>query len=365
MNAEFFEALAMLEKERGLPADYLLEKIKNAIVIAVKKDYEVEDENVSVVIEPDQGKFSVSLLKTVVEEVEDPATEISLEEAQQKKKSCKAGDEYAIPLKTKDFGRIAAQTAKHVIRQGLKEAERSQMYAEMQSKAHEIISAVVTNIEPVKGIVTLELGKGGVATLPRNEQVAGEELREGQHVKVYVVDVMETERGPRMMISRTHPGLVKRMFEMEVPEIFDGTVEVKAISREAGARTKMAVWSKDENVDPVGACIGPRGQRVANIVEELGGEKIDIVRWSEYPAQFISAALSPATVVGVELLEGDTKSCRVTVQDHQLSLAIGNKGQNARLCARLTGYNIDIRPESGYYGEEPPMKKTPEPAAEE
>ena len=365
MNAEFFEALAMLEKERGLPADYLLEKIKNAIVIAVKKDYEVEDENVSVVIEPDQGKFSVSLLKTVVEEVEDPATEISLEEAQQKKKSCKAGDEYAIPLKTKDFGRIAAQTAKHVIRQGLKEAERSQMYAEMQSKAHEIISAVVTNIEPVKGIVTLELGKGGVATLPRNEQVAGEELREGQHVKVYVVDVMETERGPRMMISRTHPGLVKRMFEMEVPEIFDGTVEIKAISREAGARTKMAVWSKDENVDPVGACIGPRGQRVANIVEELGGEKIDIVRWSEDPAQFISAALSPATVVGGELLEGDTKSCRVTVPDHQLSLAIGNKGQNARLCARLTGYNIDIRPESGYYGEEPPMKKTPEPAAEE
>ena len=365
MNAEFFEALAMLEKERGLPADYLLEKIKNAIVIAVKKDYEVEDENVSVVIEPDQGKFSVSLLKTVVEEVEDPATEISLEEAQQKKKSCKAGDEYAIPLKTKDFGRIAAQTAKHVIRQGLKEAERSQMHAEMQSKAHEIISAVVTNIEPVKGIVTLELGKGGVATLPRNEQVAGEELREGQHVKVYVVDVMETERGPRMMISRTHPGLVKRMFEMEVPEIFDGTVEIKAISREAGARTKMAVWSKDENVDPVGACIGPRGQRVANIVEELGGEKIDIVRWSEDPAQFISAALSPATVVGVELLEGDTKSCRVTVPDHQLSLAIGNKGQNARLCARLTGYNIDIRPESGYYGEEPPMKKTPEPAAEE
>ena len=365
MNAEFFEALAMLEKERGLPADYLLEKIKNAIVIAVKKDYEVEDENVSVVIEPDQGKFSVSLLKTVVEEVEDPATEISLEEAQQKKKSCKVGDEYAIPLKTKDFGRIAAQTAKHVIRQGLKEAERSQMYAEMQSKAHEIISAVVTNIEPVKGIVTLELGKGGVATLPRNEQVAGEELREGQHVKVYVVDVMETERGPRMMISRTHPGLVKRMFEMEVPEIFDGTVEIKAISRETGARTKMAVWSKDENVDPVGACIGPRGQRVANIVEELGGEKIDIVRWSEDPAQFISAALSPATVVGVELLEGDTKSCRVTVPDHQLSLAIGNKGQNARLCARLTGYNIDIRPESGYYGEEPPVKKTPEPAAEE
>ena len=368
MNAEFFEALAMLEKERGLPADYLLEKIKNAIVIAVKKDYEVEDENVSVVIEPDQGKFSVSLLKTVVEEVEDPATEISLEEAQQKKKSCKAGDEYAIPLKTKDFGRIAAQTAKHVIRQGLKEAERSQMYAEMQSKAHEIISAVVTNIEPVKGIVTLELGKGGVATLPRNEQVAGEELREGQHVKVYVVDVMETERGPRMMISRTHPGLVKRMFEMEVPEIFDGTVEIKAISREAGARTKMAVWSKDPNVNPVSACIGPHGDRVAAVVEKLGGEKIDIVKWSEDVSEFISAALSPAKVVKVELLPGETRSCRVTVPDQQLSLAIGNKGQNARLCARLTGYNIDIRPESGYYGEEEPKaaeaEKTEDTAAE-
>ena len=181
----------------------------------------------------------------------------------------------------------------------------------------------------------------------------GEQLREGQHIKVYVVDVIEGDRGPRMMISRTHPGLVKRMFEMEVPEIFDGTVEVKAISREADARTKMAVGSKDENVDPVGACIGPRGQRVAKIVDELGGEKIDIVRWSEDPAAFISAALSPANVVGVEILDGESKACRVTVPDHQLSLAIGNKGQNARLCARLTGYNIDIRPESGYYGEEP------------
>lgn len=360
MNAEFFEALAMLEKERGLPADYLLEKIKNAIVIAVKKDYEVEDENVSVVIEPDQGKFSVSLLKTVVEEVEDPATEISLEEAQQKKKSCKAGDEYAIPLKTKDFGRIAAQTAKHVIRQGLKEAERSQMYAEMQGNTHEIVSATVTNLDMARGIVTLELSKGGVATLPRNEQVPGEEYYEGQHLQVYVVDVRETERGPRMMISRTHPGLVKRMFEMEVPEIYDGTVEIKAISREAGARTKMAVWSKDENVDPVGACIGPRGARVAKIVDELGGEKIDIVRWSEDPAAFISEALSPAKVVDVELLEGENRAARVTVPDHQLSLAIGNRGQNARLTARLTGYSIDIRPESGYYGEEPPVKKTQE-----
>lgn len=363
MNAEFFEALAMLEKERGLPADYLLEKIKNAIVIAVKKDYEVEDENVSVIIDPAAGRFHVALVKTVVDEVENPHTQISLADAQAKKKTYQAGDEFVIPLKTKDFGRIAAQTAKHVIRQGLKEAERSQMYAEMQSKAHEIVAAIVSSVDPVRGIVTLELGKGGIATLPRNEQVPGETMREGEHVKVYVMDVLATERGPKIMISRTHPGLVKRMFEMEVPEIFDGTVEIKAISREAGARTKMAVWSKDENVDPVGACIGPRGQRVANIVEELGGEKIDIVRWSEDPAEFISAALSPATVVGVELLDGETKSCRVTVPDHQLSLAIGNKGQNARLCARLTGYNIDIRPESGYYGEDPaPAPQKTEPA---
>ena len=354
----------MLEAERGLPADYLLEKIKNAIVIAVKKGYDVEDDNVLVEIEPETGTFNVSLLKDVVDEVENPNTQIALSAAREKRPAIEVGDKYEIPLKTKDFGRIAAQAAKHVIRQGLKEAERSQMYAEMQSKAHEIVSAVVTNIDPVRGVVTVELGKGGSAVLPRNEQVPGEQLREGQHIQVYVVDVTANDRGPRMMLSRTHPGLVKRMFELEVPEIFDGTVEIKAISREAGARTKMAVWSKDPNVDPVGACIGPRGQRVAKIVEELGGEKIDIVRWSEDPAAFISAALSPATVVGVEILEGDTKACRVTVPDNQLSLAIGNKGQNARLTARLTGYNIDIRPESGYYGEEPPVKKEPEAAAD-
>ena len=360
MNAEFFEALAMLEAERGLSAEYLLEKIKNAIVIAVKKDYDVEDDNVAVEIDPETGKFNVNLLKHIVEEVENPNTEISLEDAQAKKKTSKLGTDFVIPLKTKDFGRIAAQTAKHVIRQGLKEAERSQMYAEMQGNTHEIVSATVTNLDMARGIVTLELSKGGVATLPRNEQVPGEEYYEGQHLQVYAVDVRETERGPRMMISRTHPGLVKRMFEMEVPEIYDGTVEIKAISREAGARTKMAVWSKDENVDPVGACIGPRGARVAKIVDELGGEKIDIVRWSEDPAAFISEALSPAKVVDVELLEGENRAARVTVPDHQLSLAIGNRGQNARLTARLTGYSIDIRPESGYYGEEPPVKKTQE-----
>ena len=219
------------------------------------------------------------------------------------------------------------------------------------------MQATVTRVDPEKGIVALDLGKGGEAVLPRNEQVPGEVYTEGETLQVYVVDVVSTERGPRVMISRTHPGLVKRLFELEVPEIFDGTVEVKAISREAGARTKMAVWSKDPNVNPVSACIGEHGARVAAVVEKLGGEKIDIVKWSEDISEFISAALSPAKVVKVELLPGETRSCRVTVPDQQLSLAIGNKGQNARLCARLTGYNIDIRPESGYYGEEEPKKE--------
>lgn len=352
MNTEFFEALALLEKERGLSADYLIGKIEAAIIIAVKKDYEVEDDNVLVEIDPQKGKFNVSLVRDIVEEVENPNTQMTLEEAHELRKTYKLGQRVVTPLKTKEFGRIAAQTAKHVIRQGIREAERSQMYTEMQSKAHEIINATVVRVDDERGIVTLDIGKTGEAILPRNEQVPGEEYYEGQHLQVYVVDVVATERGPKVMISRTHPGLVKRMFEMEVPEIFEGVVEIKAIAREAGARTKMAVYSKDPNVDPQGACIGAHGARVSKIVEELGGEKIDVVRWSEDVPEFISAALSPAKVIKVELLEGDTRSCKVTVPDHQLSLAIGNKGQNARLCARLTGYNIDIRPESGYYGEE-------------
>ena len=352
MNTEFFEALAVLEKERGIAGDYLLEKIKNAIVIAVKKDYEVEDDNVQVDIDPATGRFNVNLVRDVVEEVTNPHTQLTVAEAQEIRRTYSLGDRVITPLKTKDFGRIAAQTAKHVIRQGLREGERSLQYNEMQSRAHEIISATVVSIDPERGNVVLDLGKGGSAVLPRNEQVPGESFTEGQVVQVYVVDVIATERGPRITISRTHPGLVKRMFELEVPEIYDGTVEVKAIAREAGARTKMAVYSKDPNVDPVGACIGAHGSRVEKIVSELGGEKIDIIRWSEDITAFISAALSPAKVVKVELLPGETKSCRVTVPDHQLSLAIGNKGQNVRLCAHLTGYNIDIRPESGYYGED-------------
>ena len=348
-NNEFFDALAALEKERGLPADYLIDKIKAAIVIAVKKDYEVEDDNVVVDIDPNIGAFRASLLQDIVEEVENPHTQVSLEDAQKIRKTYKVGQRLVTPLKTKEFGRIAAQTAKHVIRQGLREGERSLQCSEMQSRAHEIITGTVTAVDAERGNIVLDLGKGGSAVLPKNEQVPGEHFTEGQMVQVYVVDVLATERGPRVTISRTHPGLVKRMFELEVPEIYDGTVEIKAIAREAGARTKMAVWSKNPDVDPVGACIGAHGSRV---------EKIN---------EFISAALSPAKVVKVELLPGETKSCRVTVPDHQLSLAIGNKGQNVRLCAHLTGYNIDIRPESGYYGEEdetPAEQPAEAPAAE-
>lgn len=358
----FFDALELLSRERGIPKEELLARISKAIESAVKKDYDVDEDHIRVICDNVDRRFGVVIMKEVVAaypEADDEGLEpepdlrhlILLEDALKVKKTAKVGQLLEIPLKTKEFGRIAAQTAKHVIRQGLRDAERSQLYTEMQSKSHEILPAIVTNVDEKRGLVTLNIGKNE-AILPHNEQVPGEVLLEGQRIKVYVVDVLATERGPKIMISRTHPGLVKRIFEMEVPEIFDGTVEIKAISREAGQRTKMAVWSKNPDVDPVGACIGPKGTRVANIVEELNGEKIDIVRYSEDPVEFISAALSPANVVKVEILDSEKKSCRVTVPDHQLSLAIGNKGQNARLTARLTGYNIDIRPESGYYGEE-------------
>ncbi len=350
MNAEFFEALELLEKERNVSADYLLEKIKNAIVIAVKRDYG-DSENIHVDIDPEKQTFKVYITKEVVEEVEDPLTQISLEQAQELRSRAKIGGTVEIPLKTKDFGRIAAQTAKHVIRQGIREAERSKLCEELQSKKGELITAQVLRIDQKKGAAVMEIGNSE-ALLPKSERVPNEELHEGDKVKVYVVDVAVTDRGPKIMISRTHSGLVKRLFETEVPEIFDGTVLIKGISRDAGSRTKIAVCSTDENVDPRGACIGPRGARVAHIVEELGGEKIDIVLWHEEPEKYIAEALSPANVLKVEILDAETRACRVTVPDHQLSLAIGNKGQNARLAARLTGYKIDIRPESGYYGED-------------
>ncbi|HIQ80824.1 MAG TPA: transcription termination/antitermination protein NusA [Candidatus Scatavimonas merdigallinarum] len=349
-NRELFDALALLEKERGIPADYMLSQIQKAIVIACKNTYG-GNEDVDIIMDKDTGKFEVYLLKTVVEEVEDPNREIMLDQARKLDPSARLEEKVRIELDPKQFGRIAVQTSRSIIRQGIRDGEKGQMLLEFQSRNQEIVTATVERIDPKSGAVTLKIGKAE-AVLPKSEQVNGEEFREGEHIKVYIVDVRDGEKGPRAILSRTHPDFVKRLFETEVPEIFDGTVEIKSVSREAGSRTKMAVSSRDSNVDPVGACIGARGTRVAAIVGELGGEKIDIIEYDESPEKFIAAALSPANVISVVPAADGTKVCKVTVPDGQLSLAIGNKGQNVRLAAKLTGWKIDIRPESGFYGEE-------------
>lgn len=361
MNSEVFEALNLLEKERGIPVDFMLDKIKKAILTACKNSYGNEDALIN--MDAARGNFEVFLRKMVVEQVEDPGKEISLAQAREIDPSAGLEDKVNVALNTKEFGRIAAQTARNIIRQGIRDGERGQMMQEFQSKNQELVTALVERVDPRSGAATLKIGKAE-AVLPKSEQVGDEQLREGDHIKVYVVDVKETEKGPRAMISRTHPDLVKRLFETEVPEIYDGVVEIKAVSREAGSRTKLAVISHNPDVDAVGACIGARGARVSNIVTELGGEKIDIVEYSDDPAQFIASALSPADVVSVQVAEDGSRVCRVTVPDSQLSLAIGNKGQNARLAAKLTGWKIDIKPESGFYGEEPAAGKAEEPEDE-
>lgn len=348
-NAEFFEALRLLEKEKGISGDYLLEKIQTAIVLAVRRDYGARCE-VAVTMNPETAEFRVAIRKTVAEEVEDSDLQMLPETARQYKKTAQVGDVVEIPLEPKQFGRIAAQSAKHVIRQGIREAEKGQQLEEFRRRDQELVTAQVVRVDPTSGSITVQIGQAE-ALLPRSEMIEGEKFCEGMHVKVFVADVKETERGPRLYLSRTHSGLVKRLFENEVPEIFNGIIEIKAIAREAGSRTKMAVQAHEENVDAVGSCIGARGARVAKIVEELGGEKIDIVEYSEDPAAFIAAALLPAKVVSVELDPDGAKACHVTVPESQLSLAIGNKGQNARLAARLTSWKIDIRPESGFFGE--------------
>ena len=351
---EIFAALAMLEKERGIPQTFMMDKIIQAVTTAYKRDHK-DVENVIVDVDEEHQRLKMYVQKNVVAEEDyvDPFNEIPVEEAKTISAKYEIGDVVNIPVDNTEFGRIAAGNGKQVIIQGLREAERGMVYDEFNSKQHEILTGVVTRIDPRTNAVSLRIGTGTESTealLLSGEQVPGEELTEGQHVKVYVVDVRRSTRGPQILISRTHPGLVKRLFELEVPEIYDGTVEVKSIAREAGSRTKMAVWSADENVDPIGACVGPKGQRVAAIVDELRGEKIDIIKWSEDPAQFIAAALAPSDVVDVMMAE-EGKACRVIVPDDQLSLAIGKEGQNARLAARLTGYKIDIKPES-YQGED-------------
>ena len=364
--AEIFTALALLEKERGIPQTFMMEKIIQAITTAYKRDHDGV-ENVIVDVDEAHQTLRMFVQKNVVDEEDyvDPINELTLEEAKAISAKYKVGDIVNIPVDNTEFGRIAAGNGKQVIIQGLREAERGMIYDEFNSKQHEILTGVVTRIDPNTGNASLRIGTGSETTealLMSGEQVPGEELSEGMHVKVYVVDVRRSTRGPQILISRTHPGLVKRLFELEVPEIYDGIVEVRSIAREAGSRTKMAVWSNDENVDPIGACVGPRGQRVANIVEELRGEKIDIIKWSEDPAAFIAAALAPADVVDVWMAD-EGKACRCVVPDDQLSLAIGKEGQNARLAARLTGYKIDIKPASYQESEEasePPAEETPE-----
>ena len=344
---EIFAALAMLEKERGIPQNFMMGKIIEALTAAYKKDHEGV-ENVIVDVNEEKKDLRMYVQKEIVEEVENPGTEISLEEARRLSAKNELGGVVNLPVENVEFGRIAAGNGKQVIIQGLREAEHGMIYDEWGSKQHEILTGTVVRIDPRNGNVILKIGSGNESTeavLTQNEQVSGETLTEGQMVKVYLVEVRRTTRGPQVLISRTHPGLVKRLFELEVPEIYDGTVEIRSIAREAGNRTKMAVWSEDENIDPIGACVGPRGQRVNAIVEELRGEKIDIIKYSEDPAEFIAAALAPADVLEVRLAS-EGKACRVIVPDDQLSLAIGKEGQNARLAARLTSYKIDIKPAS-------------------
>lgn len=348
-NEELFLALSLLEREKGIPVEFMLDKIKKAIGTACKNTYNNED--VEIDVDATTGKFEVYLQKTVVEDVEDPDREILLDAAREISPLAEVGGTVGLKLDTKQFGRVAAQTARNIIRQGIRDSERGQLMQEFQSKHQELVSALVERVDPRTGALSLRIGKAE-AVLPKTEQIGGEGVKEGDYIKVYVVDVLDGVKGPKAIISRTRPELVKRMFETEVPEIFDGTVEIKAVAREAGSRTKLAVMSHNPDVDAVGACIGTRGARVNEIVEELGGEKIDIVEFSDEPEKFVAAALSPATVLSVELVEGDVRACKVTVPDSQLSLAIGNKGQNVRLAAKLTGWKIDIKPESGFYGEE-------------
>ena len=348
MNAEFFEAIELLEKEKGIPREYMYEKIKQAMLAAFRRDNPGCEDNAEIILDEEKKRIDMVVNKLAVEEVQDDTHEISVDAAKKIVKRAKLGDMIAIPVETKTFGRIAAQTAKQVIIQGIREAERGIIYEEFTSKEHEILTGVVSHIEPRNGSVSIRISSNSEFTeamLAPNERIRTEALKEGDRIKVYVVEVRNSTRGPQVLISRTHPGLVKRLFELEVPEIYDGTVEIRSIAREAGSRTKMAVVSNDPDVDPIGACVGPKGGRVASIVNELGGEKIDIIKYSESPEEYIAASLSPSEVISVTMLE-DGKSCRVVVPDNQLSLAIGKEGQNARLAAKLTGYKIDIKPES-------------------
>ena len=349
VGAEIFASLRELEKVKGIPVEYMVDRLKQALTNAYRRDREDHKDLPAdnVVVNLDEHGLSIHLVKTAVEQenLEDLALEIPLDAARRYKPDAQPGDPISIPVDYQKFGRIAAQTAKQVVIQGIREAERGVTYESYSSKAQELMTGTVSRIGPASGDVLLKIGQGNEASeamLRASEQIPGETYTEGQIVKVYVLDVRKNDRGPLVQVSRTHPNLVRRLFELETPEIAEGQVEIRNIAREPGSRSKMAVRAAMEGIDPVGACVGPRGGRVNAVVEELHGEKIEIVVWSEDPCQYVKAALSPADVISVSLVPGQ-KACSVIVPDDQLSLAIGKEGQNARLAARLTGYKIDIK----------------------
>ncbi|MFC0296265.1 transcription termination factor NusA [Geobacillus jurassicus] len=341
MNTQLLEALADLMREKGISKEVVMEAIEAAIISAYKRNFG-QAQNVRVDLNMDTGTIRVLARKDVVEEVTDPRLEISLEDAQRINPNYQIGDVVELEVTPRDFGRIAAQTAKQVVTQRVREAERSIIYAEFVDREEDIMTGIVQRVDP--RFVYVSLGKAE-ALLPANEQMPNETYKPHDRLKVYITKVEKTTKGPQIFVSRTHPGLLKRLFELEVPEIYDGTVEIKSIAREAGDRSKISVHSDNPEVDPVGACVGPRGQRVQAIVDELNGEKIDVVRWSADPVEFVANALSPAKVLRV-IVNEEQKATTVIVPDYQLSLAIGKRGQNARLAAKLTGWKIDIKSES-------------------
>ena len=341
MNKELMGALDELEREKNISKETLLDAIEQSLIQAYKNHFGKAD-NVHVTINRETGDFSVYADRRVVEFVEDPAEEVSLVEAQKQNTNAEVGDILKVPVHSDKFGRIATQNAKNVILQKIREEERKVLFDQYNGNEKEVVTGIVQRV--VGHNVSVNLGKAD-AILAENEQVKGETFKPTERIKVYILEVKDTPKGPRILVSRTHPGLVKRLFESEVAEVKDGTVEIKSIAREAGSRTKLAVWSNDPDVDPVGACVGVNGARVSAIVNELRGEKIDIINWDENPAILIENALSPAKVIAV-MADPDEKTALVVVPDYQLSLAIGKEGQNARLAARLTGFKIDIKSET-------------------
>ncbi len=354
IGAEIFSSLRELEKLKGIPVSYMVERLKQALTNAYRKDRE-DDRDVpaeNIVVDLSEKGLFMYLVKTVVEEVEDSSVEIHIDAAKKLNPNVQVGEMVQLPVDFQKFGRIAAQTAKQVVIQGIREAERGIVYESYSSKSSELLTGTVQRIDPT-GDIFVRIGQGNEqndAVLRVSEQIPGESYAPGDLIRVYVLEVHRATRGPLVHVSRTHPNVVRRLFELETPEIADGQVEIRNIAREAGSRSKIAVRAAVEDIDPVGTCVGPRGGRVGAVVEELHGEKIDIVLWSEDPCEYVRAALSPSDVISVTLIPGQ-KACRVIVPDDQLSLAIGKEGQNARLAARLTGYKIDIKPASQADGE--------------